>query len=261
MAQESGALLPASRIVAYYGNPLAPTLGRLGQFPPDEMIARLRRTAAFYAEADPSRPVKPALQLITPLAQGSPGEDGLYRARMSADLIEQVAGWAADNDLLFILDVQVGRSTVADELAVLRPYLSRPHTHLALDPEFAMGPGQVPGETIGSLDASDVNTAIDLLAELVDAEQLPPKVLIVHRFLPSMLTHADAIRSDPRVQVVIDIDGYGTPDAKISRYHAFVRDAGADFGGMKLFYEYDTPLLAPEDVLGLQPAPDVVIYQ
>jgi hypothetical protein len=260
-AQADAALLPTYRIVAYYGNPLAPTLGRLGETPPNEMLARLQRTVDFYTQADPSRPVKPALELITPLAQGSPGDDGLYRARMSADLIEQVAGWAADNDLLFILDVQVGRSSVADEVTHLAPYLSRPHTHLALDPEFAMGPGQVPGQAIGSLDASDVNQAIQALANMVNIDQLPPKVLIVHRFLPSMLTNADAIQSDPRVQMVIDVDGFGAPDTKISKYNAFVRDAGANFGGMKLFYKFDTPLLAPEDLLTLDPPPDVVIYQ
>jgi hypothetical protein len=254
-------LLPANRIVAYYGNPLAPTLGRLGELPPDQMIARLRQTVAYYAEDDPSRPITPALELISPLAQSGPGEDGLYRARMSDDLIQQVAGWASDNDLLLILDMQIGRSTVADELAVLLPYLRQPRTHLALDPEFAMGRGGVPGQTIGSLDASDVNTAIQTLASIVDAEQLPPKVLIVHRFLPSMLTNAAAIQSDPRVQVVIDMDGFGAPDAKISKYNAFVRDAGADFGGIKLFYRQDQPLLAPEDVLALTPAPDIVIYQ
>ncbi len=259
--QPDGALLPTYRIVAYYGNPLAPTLGRLGETPPDEMLARLQRTVAFYTQADPARPVKPALELITPLAQASPGEDGLYRARMSAELIEQVAGWAADNDLLFILDVQVGRSSVADEIAQLVPYLSRPHTHLALDPEFAMGPGQVPGRAIGSLDASEVNQAIATLANLVDINQLPPKVLIVHRFLPDMLTNASAIHTDPRVQVVIDMDGFGSPDTKISKYHTLVRDARTDFGGMKLFYDYDTPLLAPEDLLGLDAPPDVVIYQ
>lgn len=260
-AQDIGALLPTYRIVAYYGNPLAPTLGRLGELPPDEMIARLRRTVAYYEEDDPSRPVKPALELITPLAQGGPAEDGLYRARMSAALIEQVAGWAADNDLLLILDAQVGRSSVADEVTALLPYLRRPHTHLALDPEFAMGPDQVPGQSIGSLDGADVNAAIQILANVVTAEQLPPKVLIVHRFLPSMLTNAAAIQPDPRVQVVIDMDGYGTPDVKLSKYNTFIRDAGVDFGGLKLFYKYDTPLLAPEDVLRLNPAPDVVIYQ
>jgi hypothetical protein len=143
----------------------------------------------------------------------------------------------------------------------LLPYLRRPHTHLALDPEFAMGPGQVPGDAIGSLDATDVNAVIGMLAEVVTAEQLPPKVLIVHRFLPSMLTNADAIQSDPRVQLVIDVDGYGSPEVKLSNYHTFVTDTGAAFGGMKLFYTYDTPLLSPEDLLTLEPVPDVVIYQ
>jgi hypothetical protein len=259
--QLPGGLLPANRIVAYYGNPLAPTLGRLGEPPPDQMLARLRQTARVWADADPSRPVKPALELITPLAQAGTGDDGLYRARMPADLIEQVAGWAGDNDLLFILDVQVGRSSVRDEVARLLPYLRRPHTHLALDPEFAMGPGQVPGDAIGSLDATDVNAVIGMLAEVVTAEQLPPKVLIVHRFLPSMLTNADAIQSDPRVQLVIDVDGYGSPEVKLSNYHTFVTDTGAAFGGMKLFSTYDTPLLSPEDLLTLEPVPDVVIYQ
>jgi hypothetical protein len=76
-----------------------------------------------------------------------------------------------------------------------------------------------------------------------------------------MLTNAAAIQSDPRVQVVIDMDGYGSPDVKISKYDTFIRDAGVDFGGIKLFYAHDHPLLAPEDVLALDPPPDVVIYQ
>jgi hypothetical protein len=206
--QTSTALLPANRIVAYYGNPLAPTLGRLGESPPDQMIARLHETAAYYSDMDPSRPVKPARELITPLAQASPGDDRMYRARMSSDLIDQVAGWASDNDLLLVLNVQVGRSSVDAELQPLLPYLRRPNTHLALDPEFAMGPGQVPGQAIGSLDASDVNTAV-----------------------------------------------------KTSRYGGFIGDAGAEFGGIKLFYNYDSPMLEPDAVLNLTPAPDVVIYQ
>ena len=232
------ALLPANRIVAYYGNPLAPSLGRLGEPPPDQMIARLRQTAAAYADADPARPVDPALELITPLAQASPGADGLYRARMSSDLLDEVATWASDNDLLLILDVQLGRSSVSDELAPLLPYLRRPNTHLALDPEFAMGPTQVPGQAIGSLDATDVNTAMQTLADVVDSEHLPPKVLIVHQFLPSMLTDRDAIQADPRVQVVVDMDGFGSPPVKTSKYDAFVGDAGAPFGGIKLFDNY-----------------------
>jgi hypothetical protein len=259
--QATATLLPDYRIVAYYGNPLSPVLGRLGEPTPQVMIDRLRQTVAYYAEADPSRPIKPALELITPIAQSDAGADGMYRARMSDELIEEVAGWAGDNELLLILDMQMGRSTVAEELPVLLPYLRRPNTHLALDPEFNMAAGEVPGVTIGSMSAAEINTAIRTLAELVESEQLPTKVLIVHQFLPSMISNVEAIESDPRVQVVIVADGFGGPAAKISKYNAFIRDSGVSHGGLKLFYKYDEPLLEPEDVLALTPVPDVVIYQ
>ncbi len=260
-ALPSGALLPGHRIVAYYGNPLAPVLGALGEPPPDAMMARLKEAVGVYTAADPARPALPALELITPLAQSSPGNDGLYRSRMAPETIEQVAGWASDNDMLLILDVQVGRSSVADEVQALLPYLKRPRTHLALDPEFDMPSGQLPGQELGSMNADEINGAIGTLAQLVADNQLPPKLLIVHRFTPSMVSNASAIKLDPRVQVVIDMDGFGGPDAKISKYNAFVRDAGVQFGGIKLFYKQDTPRLMADDVLALDPPPDVVIYQ
>ena len=47
---------------------------------------------------------------------------------------------------------------------------------------------------------------------------LPPKVLIVHRFTTNMLQHADQIKLDPRVQVVINMDGWGQPWLKLDTY-------------------------------------------
>ena len=44
------------------------------------------------------------------------------------------------------LDIQIGHSTVAAELEPLIPFLQRPYVHLALDPEFAMKIGGVPGQ-------------------------------------------------------------------------------------------------------------------
>jgi hypothetical protein len=57
------------------------------------------------------------------------------------------------------------------------------------------------------------------------------------------------------------MDGFGSPPAKTSKYQTFIRDARAEFGGIKLFYKYDRPLLQPDAVLSLDPPPDVVIYQ
>jgi hypothetical protein len=226
------------------------------------MLARLRTQADAYAAVDPTRPVQPALELIAVLAQGSAGADGGYRARMPAEEIDQVASWAEDNGFLLILDVQAGHADVLEEVRYLLPWLRRSYVHLALDPEFAMQPGQgAAGQGIGSLDAAVVNASIDLLAETVTEQALPPKVLVVHRFLETMVTRYRDIALDPSVQVVIDMDGFGGPAAKLSKYASLVRDQPVQFAGMKLFFRHDTPLLDVGDVLRLDPPPDLVIYQ
>jgi hypothetical protein len=225
------------------------------------MFARLERQAAAYAAADPSTPVRPALHLVAVVAQRDAGRDGMYRNRMPADVIGMLAGWAEARGYLLFLDVQLGRSTVEAELDYLLPFLERPYVHLALDPEFAMTPGQVPGSVIGSLDASDVNTAIRRLADVVARDSLPPKMLIIHRFTQRMLTGVEAIRLDPGVQVVVDMDGFGSKELKRVSYRLCVHDEPVQFAGIKLFYELDHPLFTPEEVLRLNPVPNVIIYQ
>ena len=150
-----GSILPRRRIVSYYGNPLSSAMGILGEHPPDDLIARLRGQAAAYTAADPAHPVQLTLELVAVVAQAGPGSDGLYRLRMDTELIDEVAGWAEDHGFLLILDIQVGRSTVEDEIRAMLPFLRRPYVHLAIDPEFAMSSSQVPGRAIGSHGARD----------------------------------------------------------------------------------------------------------
>ncbi|HEV7662462.1 MAG TPA: hypothetical protein VGQ62_02910 [Chloroflexota bacterium] len=254
-------LLPEHRIVAYYGNPLAKQMGILGELQSADMLKKLEQQAALYQAADRTRTVIAALELVTPAAQGDPGEDGTYRARMKPELIEQVASWAESNHGLLILDVQIGRSTVAEEVNVLLPYLRRPYVHLALDPEFAMLPGKVPGQVVGTMDASAINGAIQTLADVVRQENLPPKLLVVHRFTESMVTNAAEIRPDPNVQVIVTMDGFGGPELKLAQYNEYVHNQRVQFAGIKLFYHHDVPLLSPNDVVDLDPFPDLVIYQ
>ncbi len=260
-----GSLLPANRIVAFYGNPLSKKMGILGELPPQQMLARLDTEVAKWRAADPSTPVIPALQLIVSVAQGSPGRDGMYRLRMPDTLIDRVAGWAAQRNALLFLDVQVGKSTVEAELPRLIPYLKRPNVHLALDPEFSMKTGAVPGTKIGTMDASDVNFAVDLLKKLVVENSLPPKVLIVHRFTRKMLTNAKKIVVDPHVQMVVNMDGWGPPWLKRDSYRAYVYAEPVQFTGFKLFFHNDTkkgnPLMSPQDVLKLKPVPLYIQYQ
>ena len=256
-----GSLFPGCRVVAYYGNPLSRRMGILGEIQPDSMMARLDREADRWAAADSARHVLPALELIAVVAQASPGRDGMYRMRMPDTLIARVASWAERRGWLLILDVQVGRSSVVKEVAPLLPWLKKPYVHLALDPEFAMQEGKIPGRVIGTLDARAVNAVVDTLAALVSADSLPPKMLIVHRFTRPMVTNHERIHLDPRVQVVMDMDGFGAPQLKRSSYRHYIEDRPVQFTGFKLFYKNDRPLLTPEQVLRLMPVPLFIMYQ
>lgn len=256
-----GSVLPRHRVLSYYGNPLSTSMGILGELPRAEMLEQFRQKLQAYAAADPKRPIVGALELVATVAQGMPGPRGLYRLLMEDEVIDQVAGWAESNGYLLILDVQPGRSTFEAEVPVLLPYLKRPYVHLALDPEFAMRPGKRPGEEIGTVDAATVNRMIQFLSELVEQENLPPKLLIVHRFTELMVTNAGAIKPTPQVQVVVTMDGFGAPAAKRSKYEWLVRDQMVQFAGFKLFYRQDAPLLTPHAVFDLDPSPDLIIYQ
>ena len=260
-----GSILPARRIVAFYGNPLSKKMGILGELPPEEMLARFDKEIAAWQRADPSHPVQPALHLIAVVAQGSPGRDGKYRLRMTDSLINMVYGWAQKKNALLFLDVQVGKSTVQEELPRLVPFLQRPNVMLGIDPEFSMKGGEKPGTKIGTMSSSDVNYAINLLSGLVKQYNLPPKVLVVHRFTRRMLTDAKGIKLDPRVQVVINMDGWGQPWLKYDSYRAYVEAEPVQFTGFKLFYHNDTkkgdPLLTPPEVLMLNPKPLYIQYQ
>lgn len=256
-----GSVLPGCRIVAYYGNPLSKRMGVLGQYPPAQMLAKLDSQAKLYERADTTMPVVRALELITPVAQGSPGAKGLWRMRMPDTLIENVAKLAESKGDLLILDVQVGKSNVATELEPLLPWLKRPYVHLALDPEFSMKGPEPPGKKIGTMDAADVNVAVHVLEKLVDENKLPPKILIVHRFTQKMLTNHEKIERDPRVQVIVNMDGFGPPSLKLGSYQAYVHDRPVQYFGIKLFYKNDKPMFTPADVLRLFPIPQYVQFQ
>jgi len=261
----AGAILPAKRIVAYYGNPLQKRMGILGELPPEDMLSKLDSEVAKWNAADPVHPVQPALHLIAVVAQDQPGTAGKYRMRMDSALIEKVYGWAKSRNAIMFLDVQVGQGTLQEELPRLTPFLKRPDVHLAIDPEFSMKHGNVPGTKIGTFDAADINYASGLLQDLVTSEKLPPKVLVVHRFTRDMVTGYKRIKLDPRVQIVMNMDGWGPPSLKRESYRAYVYKYPVEYTGFKLFYKNDTKkgdkLMTPASVLALNPIPLYIQYQ
>jgi hypothetical protein len=261
------ALLPFNRIVAYYGNFYSRGMGVLGQYDPDEMLARLASTTAQWQAADPATPVIPAIHYIVEVAQASAGKDGTYRARMPDDQVEKALDLAKQINGEVFLDFQVGLSDLQHELPVYEDFLKLPNVHLGIDPEFAMKTsGSKPGRVIGTFDADDINYAAQYLASLVRENNLPPKILVVHRFTEDMVTNVKNIKPLPEVQIVMDMDGWGDQAKKIGTYTYVVAAEPVQFTGFKLFYKNDllppsTGMLTPKQVLNLTPAPLYIQYQ
>jgi hypothetical protein len=263
---DAGAILPFKRIVAYYGNFYSTRMGVLGEYPEETVLSMLASTSAMWARADPTTPTIPAIQYIAVVAQGTAGREGKYILRMPDDQIDKALNMANRLHGLLILDVQVGQSTLEHELPLLKKYLALPQVELAIDPEFSMKYGHAPGTVIGTFDAADVNYAAHYLATLVDAYHLPPKVLIVHRFTYDMVTDYQDIEPLPEVEIVMDMDGWGSQAKKKNTYNRVIAPQPVQFTGIKLFYHADlkspsTGLLTPQQVLSLTPAPIYIQYQ
>mgnify|MGYP005843961203 CR=1 FL=1 len=256
---QAGSLLSDRLLVTWYGNPNTGLMGVLGQFSGEDLAARLRRQADAYAPYT-DKEILPAYHLVAIVAQGGPGEDGLWRRRESREVIDSMLEQARANHFPLILDVQVGHSTVDAELEHLRPYLEQPDVHLAIDPEFDMWPGQAPGRQIGHTVAAEANYAIRFLERIVDEKGLPPKVLILHQFTVNMLPDKENIEDSPVVDLVLDMDGFGSQAVKLDSYRT-VMQKPLEYAGIKLFYDQDPDLLTPEQVMRLSPVPSVVVYQ
>ncbi|HEU4720897.1 MAG TPA: hypothetical protein VFS59_05995 [Gemmatimonadaceae bacterium] len=252
-----GSILPAKRIIAFYGNPLSKRMGILGEFDSETMLRKLDAEVAAWNRLDPSTPAQPALHVIVLVADPHPGKSGLYRTRHDSAMIEKVYGWARSRNALLFLDLQVGRSTLQHELPWIEKFLVRPDVHLGIDPEFSMKGGGVPGQRIGTYDAADINYATRFLAGLVDRHKLPPKILVVHRFTRHGVTNYRKIALDPRVQLVMHMDGFGPPWSKRDTYWRDIKREPVQFTGWKQFTKAknDNPPTPRADILKLWPVP------
>lgn len=262
---DEGGLLPQYRILSYYGHPSSDLMGILGEYEPDDLLVKLREQAAAYEAVDPARPVLLALEVIATVAQPEPQYDDTYLLDTTPSVIQEYIDFAEENDLQIILDVQIGQRGVEGEVERLIELglLDKPFVHLALDPEFAIGEGETMGIHYGSIDGADVTWAQQRLAEFTAERGLPPKVLIVHQFVHQMITNKDVIQPVPGVQLVFVADGHGPPELKEEVYAVLIRNEEIQFNGIKLFYKdpNEDPLMTPEQILALDPIPDIVIYQ
>jgi len=262
-----GSIFPFNRVIAFYGNLYSKRMGILGELPKDSMFKKLQEEVAHWQQADSSLPVLPALHYIAVTAQSLPGKDGKYRLRMPFHQIDTIIKWAKEINALVFVDIQVGHSTLAEEVPQLEKYLKMPQVHFGIDPEFSMKKGERPGSVIGTFDAADINVAIDYLADLVKKNNLPPKILVIHRFTQGMVTNYQNIKNIPEVQVVIDMDGWGDKILKRSTWLRYIYKEPVQFTGFKIFYKNDTKkggkdqLYQPEELLRFIPKPNYIQYQ
>jgi hypothetical protein len=248
--------------VGYSGLTGASTLGRLGTGPLDQRVREMQQRGKPYAAG---REVLPVLEVIATIVQASPGRDGTYRTRIGDDQIATYLKAARKGKGLLLLNIQPGRADFLDEAKAYRRWLREPDVGLALDPEWAIGPGQVPGRVFGRTTGAELNSVAAYLADVVEEEDLPEKVLVYHQLAPSIVRKESGLKAHRGVALVKSVDGIGVAAAKVATYKAVNRTTPDHVHpGFKLFYTEDAEsgrLMSPEQVLALKPRPDYVLYE
>lgn len=255
-------LFPGHRLVALYGHPGSPELGVLGKQDVAASIARAKQLAADYAPLS-SVAVVPTFEIIATTAQGEPGEDGDYSGESTVASLRPWVEQASAAGLYVVLDLQPGRAHFLDQAKLYADLLRLPNVGLALDPEWRLGPHQKPLGQIGAVDAEEINSVITWLADLTAAAKLPQKLLLLHQFqLSSIRAEQNIDLGRDQIQVLIHMDGQGSPALKDSTWLAVTRTApeGVPFG-WKNFYHEDKPMLSAADTMTRKPTPMMISYQ
>lgn len=234
-------------------------MGVLGSGPPSAVLPRLLRQAAAYQAF--GKPVIPAFELIAVVAQRAPGVTGNYSAPVDSAAVQAYLKAIRSAHGLLIIDVQPGRAPFLPYVKHYERFLREPDVSLALDSEWSMGSGQIPGDVIGSTSASAVNSVSEYVSQLVAHYHLPQKLLIVHQFTSDMIAQRNAVQMRRNLAIVFHVDGFGSRAGKLSKYRLLSSDRHGSFVGIKLFYKQDIDMLSASEVMRLSPQPDLVTYQ
>lgn len=252
----------ANTIVTFYGNRAAGTMGILGEHPLPELERRLRAQARLIDEVNGDAGVTLAFDYIYLVANDSAHPYAHYTPRM--DLFEEALAFAEEKGFLFFFDLQFGYRDIETEVKKVLPYLLKPNVHLAVDTEFYMVWRKgVPGDTLGSMDAEDINKIAAIMQQYITENRLPDKILKVYQFDQVMLTNKDKLKVDtPNVRVLINADGvgFGGVEGKINDYMEYAEQPRNALG-IKLFYRWDSRVLTPQELMALEPPPSEIVYQ
>jgi hypothetical protein len=249
-------LFPNVKVLSLYG--MAGGFGVLGRKSLNGAARKLNRQIRPYRKRSQEDVIK-AFDLVSVVATQCSGPNDECRTRVSKDTIRRYHEKIRSINGRLILDIQPGRADVLDEIDHLRNFIRKPDVDVALDAEWNMGPREEPGEDLGSLGAKKINRSAKMIERIIKNQNLPPKALIVHQFRRDSVKGEGQINRPPAVDITLNFDGIGSPAAKKAGY----RDLSFPglFDGFSLFYELDTDMMSPGEVLRLRPQPDYVMYQ
>jgi hypothetical protein len=254
-------LFPKYQLVGYVGLPGSPALGPLDK-DLDAKADKLEQLAKTYAFG---RTPLPVLELLVVVANGNPGKDGKYRNRLSDEKIASYLKVAREHKMLLLLDIQPGRAKILDEVKRQERWLKEPDVGLAFDPEWAVGPSQVPGKVFGHTSGAELDGIAKYLSGLVAQNGLADKAFVFHQLSARIVSNEKSLKQHPGVVAIKSVDGIGSRSAKESTWHKLTPTmAPSVHAGFKLFYQEDArhgPLMTPAQVMALEPRPEFVVYE
>jgi hypothetical protein len=254
-------LLQANQLVVFYGTPLSDGMGILGKFEPEDAADRVRRMAFKYDQKNGDRGAIGALDLIYAMAMDNPTSNGLYLSYLDDQVVERYLRAAEAQGVHLMLDLQIGRGDVLEEVRKIERFLLHPNVHVAIDPEYAVGPHGAPILTPGSITGDQINAVQDYVAQLVRDHGLPQKMVVIHQFMDETIVGGDVTAHVPEVELVLNMDAYGDSPAKFKKYRHYAERPYAERDSYNIFLKQDDRVLSEEEVLELSPEPDAVFYQ
>ena len=256
-------VFPAYRLMGYAGiEGSGAALGRIGVGDMDERVTEMTRLGAQYAHG---RKVLPTLEFIATVVQGAPGADGKFRSQASDEAVKKHLDAVRKADGILLLAIQPGRSDFVTEVKFYEKWLKEPDVGVALDPEWRMGPGEIPMRVFGHVTGKELNDTAAYLAGVVADNDLPEKVFLYHQLRVDIVRGGKDLKPHPGLAQVVSIDGIGSKSMKLDTWRAIVKVKPRHVhAGFKLFYQEDAkfgPIMTPAEVMAIVPTPEYVLYE
>jgi hypothetical protein len=160
-----------------------------------------------------------------------------------------------------ILDLQIGRNDPSGEVRKIERFLKNPRVHVAVDPEYAVGPTGIPIVDSGRITGDEINEVQREVRRIVRENNLPPKMVIVHQFMDHTIVDGEDVERYGSVDLVLNMDAFGDVPSKINMYEHFASKPWAHRKSYNVFLKQDSHISSEEELLQLDPMPDMFMYQ